>query len=145
MTADALGITFTELQDAVLNAVDCTTMVQAGGCTNFSTWNYPRYVSNNQTERFDSSQPKPLNKLIHSSIPSKTREKALWAYRIYDEWQTWVLNRNISTRQPHQEALTNCTLLDMSEDALDNVLSAFIQQLKTSKVKATFLKHCMKS
>ena len=88
-----------------------------------------------ETPRFKTTLVKPLCELIHQSVPPKTKEKSMWAYRAYTAWADWSMSGSStsSTQQEYHGIIGTKKLLEMSDPEVDIVLAAFVQQARNQK------------
>ena len=83
--------------------------------------------------RFMMSDDKDLVQLTAQSVPKKTKEKAMWAFRLYERWALW----RKGAYNPRNEAsivgdilVVHADLDTMPEEDLNEVLSQFIGEVR---------------
>ena len=85
--------------------------------------------------RFKKMDEKDLLELASESIPTNTKRKAMWAFRLYESWQNWRKS-NFADEQDEKSKVSKILektteLLDISRDEdLCEVLSQFITEVR---------------
>ena len=75
-------------------------------------------------DRFQISEDKDLDDLDAKSIPEKTKQRAMWTFRLYETWAQW------RTSSVGDKLMVNVALGAMLEEYLNEVLCQFIGEVK---------------
>ena len=62
-----------------------------------------------------------LVRLMHEATPKNTKDKAAWAYRVYQDWAKW---------KAEDESLTFPSLMQMTDLDLDTHLARFVREAR---------------
>ena len=83
--------------------------------------------------RLEINAEKDLVELLVQSVPKSTKEKAVWAFRLYERWALWgrgVYNLGKETSIVGGILLVYSDLDTMPEEDLNEVLSQFIGEVR---------------
>ena len=83
--------------------------------------------------RLEINAEKDLVELFVQSVPKSTKEKALWAFRLYERWALWgegLYNPGKETSIVGGILLVYSDLHTMPEEDLNEVLSQFIEEVR---------------
>ena len=83
--------------------------------------------------RLEINAEKDLVELFVQSVPKSTKEKAVWAFRLYERWALWgrgVYNPGKETSIVGGILLVYSDLDTMPEEDLSEVLSQFIGEVR---------------
>ena len=107
-------------------------MAGDGSCEVLTGWKFPAKKTKQEDRFASSTSPLDLPQLINSANLHNTKEKANWAYRVFQSWVSWY-KENAPADSNSGEILSilqNKSLLTMTQQELSSILSVFIQQAR---------------
>ena len=88
--------------------------------------------------RFQKGVEKDFITLSEESIPVNTRQKAMWAYRLYEKWAQWrkdAYDPRVDFSTVGDLLMIDTELTGVSDHDVNELLCQFIAEVSFSKIK----------